>query len=89
MERNTVEESPPRATSPGGKLKEWRTAKGLTLGELASKLELGSASIVCEYEKGRRRPSFASATAIQRVTRGVVRVEEWGINPKTGRRVAA
>lgn len=86
MERNTAVEAPPRVEGPGSKLKAWRTGAGLTLEAAAARLGLGSPSTVCEYEKGGRRPSFASAKAIQRVTRGAVRVEEWGINPKTGRR---
>ena len=67
-------------------MRAWRRGAGLTLEAAAAKLGLGSPSTVCEYEKGGRRPSFASAKAIQKVTRGAVRVEEWGWNPKTGRR---
>lgn len=86
MERNTAEEAPPRVEGPGGKLRAWRAGAGLTLKVTARKLGLGSASTVSEYERGSRRPSFASAKAIQRITRGAVRVEEWGIDAKTGRR---
>lgn len=85
MERNNDEASPTVAR-PGDKLREWRKAKGLTLVVAAEKLGLTSPSTVSEYERGSRKPSYASAQAIQKVTRGAVRVEEWGINPKTGRR---
>lgn len=86
MERNTGSDTPPRVEGPGGKLRAWRAGAGLTLEVTASKLGLTSASTVSEYERGSRNPSFASAKAIQRLTRGAVRVEDWGINPKTGRR---
>lgn len=85
MERNTAEEAP-LVARPGDKLREWRKAKGLTLVAAAGRLGLTSPSTVSEYERGSRRPSFASAKAIQRITRGAVRVEEWGIDAKTGRR---
>mgnify|MGYP000873039781 CR=1 FL=1 len=85
MERNETE-SPPRVEGPGGKLRAWRTAAKLTLEAVASRLGLTSASTVSEYERGSRRPSFASAKAIQRLTRGGVKVEEWGFDPRTGRR---
>ncbi len=86
MERNDTTEAPPRVEGPGGKLRVWRTAAKLTLEAAAVRLGLTSASTVSEYERGSRSPSFASAKAIQKLTRGAVRVEEWGFDPKTGRR---
>jgi transcriptional regulator with XRE-family HTH domain len=86
MKRNDTTEAPPRVEGPGGKLRNWRTAAKLTLEAAAIRLGLTSASTVSEYERGSRSPSFASAKAIQKLTRGAVRVEEWGFDPKTGRR---
>lgn len=88
MEGNSTE-APPRVEGPGGKLRTWRNAAKLTLEAAAHKLGLTSASTVSEYERGSRSPSFASAKAIQKLTKGSVRVEEWGFDPKTGRKVAA
>lgn len=87
MERNETE-APPRVEGPGGKLRTWRTGAKLTLEATATRLGLTSASTVSEYERGTRKPSFASAKAIQRITKGAVRIEEWGFDPKTGRRAA-
>ncbi len=89
MERNTAEEALPRVEGPGGKLRAWRKAKGLTLVAAAGRLGLTSPSTVSEYERGSRKPSYASAQAIQKITRGAVRVEEWGFDKRTGRRAVA
>lgn len=89
MERNDDAEASPLVARPGDKLREWRKAKGLTLVAAAGRLGLTSPSTVSEYERGSRKPSYASAQAIQKITRGAVRVEEWGFDKRTGRRAVA
>lgn len=89
MEHNDASEASPTVARPGDKLREWRKAKGLTLVAAAEKLGLSSPSTVSEYERGSRHPSYSSALTIQKITRGAVRVEEWGFDRRTGRRAVA
>lgn len=73
----------------GQRLAEWRRARGLTLRAVAEGLGLSSPSTISEYESGNRSPSYASALALQKLSRGAIKVEHWGFDRKTGRKAGA
>lgn len=71
------------------RLREWRKSHDLTLGQFAQRCGIKSLSLVCEWERGGRSPSYGNALAIERATRREIRVEEWGFDRKTARRAEA
>lgn len=60
---------------PGEMLKRWREQKGLNQGELAARLHTDN-SVLSRIERG-LRPSAKLAKAIERVTKGEIKVEAW------------
>lgn len=64
------------AREPGDELLLWRRDRGLTQGEAAREAGLDQ-SAWSLLERGRRVPSIYQATALERVTGGVVKVADW------------
>lgn len=71
----------------GQQLRRWRRAADITQEEFAARVGVNSAPIISTWERDHAVPSFASALAIERVTKGGVKVEAWGFDRKTATRV--
>ena len=72
------------------KLVKARADAGLSLRELGHAVG-HSAALVCEWEHGSRRPTFAGALALEKALLefGGPVVEDWGSDRETARRVVA
>lgn len=58
------------------KLREYRVRRGLKQAELAQELGVTQASL-SRFESGAMRPNLATATRIERLTRGKVKAGSW------------
>lgn len=70
------------------KLADWRNSKGMTQGELASRLGLIPLSI-SRYERGDRLPDPAVMIELYQLTGGVVTPNDFYDLPSLGERAAA
>lgn len=76
--------------APGSALRRARLDRNLSQIELAAALGKRCSSQLCEWEKGKRPPSFPDALALERFFgRSVMPVEAWGFDRETARRANA
>lgn len=57
-------------------LRDWRKARSLSQAELAKRIGVSQAAY-CLWELGQRLPKLPHLYAIQRVTRGAVKLKDW------------
>lgn len=66
-----------RGNSGGIKLREWRT-RGHVPARSVAELVPCSVRTLYRWENGRSMPTLPRAVRIQKITRGAVRLDEWG-----------